>query len=242
MNELSLLPDTNPEFPATANALSEPEGLLAVGGNLSPDTLLKAYSRGIFPWYSEGEPILWWSPSPRMILDPCCFHVGRTLRKLSRSHKFTITVDRAFSDVISQCAQIKREGQNGTWITEDMAAAYCTLQSIGFAHSVEAWLDGKLVGGLYGVNIGRAFFGESMFSLVSGASKIAFASLCQQLKQWNFPLIDCQIHTPYLESFGAKMVDRQAFEDQLRYAIALPNQNNWIERWSLGASGFDGSK
>jgi len=165
------------------------------------------------------QPILWWSPSPRMILHPQDAHFSRSLRKLSRKKLFTISVNQAFNNVIDHCAQVERPDQDGTWITEDIREAYITLHDKGYAHSIEAWQNGKLVGGLYGIALGRAFFGESMFSLVSGASKVAFATLVEQLKMWQFSLIDCQIHTPYLESFGATEVERPQFEEHLRLAL-----------------------
>ena len=219
MSDLIWLDEADPQFPDTNTALDDPNGLLAVGGALTVKSILKAYTKGIFPWFSENQPILWWSPSPRMILDPSDIHCSRSLRKLSRKKLFTITVDTAFEEVIDHCADIERPDQEGTWITEDMREAYVALYNKGYAHSIEAWQDSHLVGGLYGIALGGVFFGESMFSLVSGASKMAFATLAQQLKAWQFTLIDCQIHTPYLESFGAREVERSQFEERLSSAL-----------------------
>lgn len=239
---ISFLDDESPVFPPTDLALKgEHSGLLAVGGNLEPKTLVKAYSRGIFPWYSPGEPILWWSPSPRTCLSPNEAHFSRSLRKLARKRPFSITTDKAFSDVIELCSEVERPGQEGTWISPEMKLAYSNLHELGIAHSIEAWSDGQLVGGLYGVALGRAFFGESMFSLQTGASKLAFASLCTQLQLWEYSLIDCQVHTPLLASFGAIEVEREEFENRLASALDSMQTFNWVEQWSLGEAGFDGS-
>ncbi len=241
MSELCFLDEVNPQFPDTANSLDEPNGLLAVGGNLSTGTLINAYSRGIFPWYSEDQPILWWSPCPRTVLLPEQLHIGRSVRKLARKRPFEITVDTAFDRVIKACADTDRNDQDGTWITKEVIDAYCLLFQQGHAHSVEAWQNGYLVGGLYGISIGSAFFGESMFSLKSGASKIAFVSLVQQLCAWEFKLIDCQVHTHYLESFGSRQLARTEFEHLLASAIYEDQNSDWQYRWSLGDWGFDGS-
>jgi leucyl/phenylalanyl-tRNA--protein transferase len=195
------------------------EGLLAVGGDLSVERLLLAYRSGIFPWYSKGEPILWWSPDPRLVLYPEELRVSRSLRRIIKKKIFHVTFDQAFEEVIQACADVKRSYGDGTWITDEMKAAYCELHRRGHAHSVEAWQDDKLVGGLYGVSIGRAFFGESMFSLVSNASKVAFAIFVQKLQQLDFKLIDCQVRTDHLIRFGAREVPRKLFLEQLGKAI-----------------------
>lgn len=242
MTHITYLDEQFPVFPSTAYALTEEaNGLLAVGGNLDSNTLISAYSKGIFPWYSPDDPLLWWSPSPRMTLSPQNVHYPRSLKKLARKSPFHITIDRAFSDVIGHCATTERHDQPGTWISSDMIAAYERLHTLGYAHSVEAWSENTLVGGLYGVTIGRAFFGESMFSLKSGASKIAFASLCEQLKHWQFQLIDCQIHSPLLASFGAEEITRKAFETKLAQATRFDTKTDWISHWTLSENGFDGS-
>ncbi|PCK10166.1 MAG: leucyl/phenylalanyl-tRNA--protein transferase [Alteromonadaceae bacterium] len=219
MDALVWLDEQHLEFPDTSQALCDPDGLLAVGGDLSPERLLQAYSRGIFPWFSDDQPILWWSPDPRTVLVPAELHVGRSVRKLLNKKPFKITMDHAFHQVIRQCASISRNGENGTWITDDMLEAYLDLHHAGFAHSVEAWQGDQLVGGLYGIALGKAFFGESMFSSASGASKIAFVHLVKQLQRWQFELIDCQMKTEYLMSFGAKEVSREQFESKLKLAI-----------------------
>ncbi len=190
---------------------SDPSGLLAVGGDLSPERLLLAYSAGIFPWYSEGQPILWHSPDPRAVLAPDKLHVPRSLAKTLRRDRFEVRLDSAFDAVIQACADVPRPEADGTWITADMMRAYGELHRLGFAHSAEAWEDGRLVGGLYGVSLGSAFFGESMFSLRPDASKAAFVVLVRQLARWGFELIDCQMHTAHLERFGAVLWPRQRF-------------------------------
>lgn len=208
--------------------LATNEGLLAIGGDLSPDRLLLAYHNGIFPWFSEGEPILWWSPDPRLVLFPDEFKPSKSLRKIIRRQIFDITLDQAFPEVIRECAQVRIEHQEGTWIVSDMIDAYCQLHESGFAHSVEAWQAGKLVGGLYGVSLGRCFFGESMFSRVSNASKVAFAGLVDYLKAHAFDLIDCQVTTQHLISLGATEIPRQRFLDLLSLALQKPTlQGSW---------------
>ena len=191
--------------------LATKEGLLAVGGDLSPERLLAAYRCGIFPWFSEGEPILWWSPDPRLVLFPNEFKVSRSLRKVLKQSRFDITFDQAFRRVITACSQIRREQQEATWIVTDMIDAYCRLHESGFAHSVEAWQAGRLVGGLYGISLGRCFFGESMFSRISDASKAAFAELVNFLKSHAFQMIDCQVTTKHLISLGAREIPRDRF-------------------------------
>lgn len=195
------------------------EGLLAVGGDLSVERLLLAYRSGIFPWYSQGEPILWWSPDPRLVLYPNELRISKSLGKVIKRNIFQITFDQAFDAVIEACAGVKRSYGEGTWITDEMKAAYCELHRQGHAHSVEAWQDGQLVGGLYGVSIGRAFFGESMFSRVSNASKVAFAAFVENLQHLNFKLIDCQVKTDHLIRFGAREVPRKLFLGQLLAAV-----------------------
>lgn len=194
--------------------LSEPDGLLAVGGDLSTERLLLAYRSGIFPWY-EGDHILWWCPDPRFVLFPGELIISKSMRQVINKHTFTFTINKAFDEVISNCKRISRKDQDSTWITDDVKAAYIELHRKGHAHSGEAWLDGKLVGGLYGVRLGRIFFGESMFSKVSNASKFAFISYVHHLQQENVNLIDCQVYTEHLESFGARMIARKMFIDLL---------------------------
>ena len=195
------------------------EGLLAVGGDLGSERLLVAYRNGIFPWYSEGEPILWWSPDPRLVLYPEELRVSRSLRKVIKRDLFEITVDQRFHDVIRACAEAKRSYGEGTWITDEMKSAYCGLHRQGYAHSVEAWQGERLVGGLYGIAIGRVFFGESMFSRVSNASKVAFVALVENLKRLRFKLIDCQVRTDHLMRFGAREIPRKTFLEQLEKAV-----------------------
>ena len=204
-------------FPDVDYAMIQPNGLLAVGGDLSPARLLHAYQRGIFPWFSEGQPILWWAPDPRAVLLPSRFRISRSLRKTLRRQKFRVTFDRAFPEVIRACAA-PRSRQNDTWITGDMIHAYCDLNRRGFAHSVECWEDGALAGGLYGVAIGRVFFGESMFSRSSDASKVALAKLCES----GYELIDCQLPSDHLKRLGATDLPRREFMALLRRYRAAP--------------------
>lgn len=212
-----------------SDALVEPNGLLAVGGDLRPERLLTAYANGIFPWYEEGQPILWWSPDPRMCLRPEQVIIARSLRKLIRKQQFQVTMDRAFMDVIRLCAQT-RAIDPGTWISPDMQAAYCELHRLGYAHSIEVWHEDILVGGLYGVALGRLFFGESMFSLQSNTSKIAFVFLCRQLQQWNFRLIDCQMPTEHLSTLGAAEMPRAQF---LTLLHSYYDKEARVGEWSL---------
>ena len=198
---------------------SDPSGLLALGGDLSPERLLLAYSEGIFPWYSEGQPILWHSPDPRCVLVPAELRVSRSLAKTLRRGRFEVRLDTAFDDVIRACAESPRPEQDGTWITPEMQQAYCTLHRLGLAHSAEAWEEGRLVGGLYGVSLGSAFFGESMFTLKSDASKAAFAVLVRQLERWGFELVDCQLHTDHLARFGARPWPRARFLETLQRCL-----------------------
>jgi len=209
------------EFPPTSAALDDPNGLLAVGGDLSPDRLLAAYRRGIFPWYSEPQPILWWSPDPRSILLPGELHVSRSLRRTLRAGGFRLSVDRAFRSVMLECAQLRGDGR-GTWIDDHMIAAYARLHERGFAHCVEVWdSHDRLVGGLYGVAIGRAFFGESMFSRQRDASKVALVALVHILRRGGFQLIDCQMETDHLNSLGARSVPRLDFERRLAQTVDI---------------------
>jgi len=207
--------------------LSTPEGLLAVGGDLRPERLLEAYRHGIFPWYSDEQPILWWSPDPRTVLFPENLHVSRSLKKSLRSGQFSVTLDRCFRDVIRQCAGPRPQyPDGGTWITTEMLEAYTRLHKQGYAHSVETWMDGQLVGGLYGVALGRAFFAESMFTHVSDASKVALVSLVRQLHAWGFRIIDCQQSSPHVLAFGAENIPRHEFLDHLTAALKLPGRRD----------------
>jgi leucyl/phenylalanyl-tRNA--protein transferase len=204
-------------FPAPEEA--DPSGLLAVGGDLSSERLLEAYRLGIFPWFSGDEPILWWSPDPRLVLELNDFKVSRSLRKTLKKNVFRVTFDRAFSEVMRACASVPRDGQRGTWITKDMQKAYLELHKLGYAHSVETWVSDELVGGLYGVSLGRAFFGESMFHRRDDASKVALAALVERLKSWHFDFIDAQMTTAHLLSLGAKELPRRIFLRRLRAAL-----------------------
>ncbi len=208
-------------FPPVECALTDPNGLLAAGGDLSPARLLEAYQRGIFPWFGDDDPVLWWSPDPRMVLYAEELRVSRSLRRVLRSGGFRVTVDTAFPAVMAGCAE-PRPGQDGTWITPAMTAAYRRLATLGFAHSVETWLGDSLVGGLYGVAVGRMFFGESMFARVTDASKVAFVHLVRQLERWDMPLIDCQMSTAHLASLGARESPRAEFISQLRRLVSRP--------------------
>ena len=210
-------------FPAPHRALSEPDGLLAAGGSLRPRRLLRAYRQGIFPWYSPGQPILWWSPNPRLVLFPEGVNISRSLRKTLRNGPFTVTADAAFDAVIDACAA-PRAPDSGTWITSDMRQAYCRLHRLGHAHSIETWRRSELVGGLYGVAVGRVFYGESMFSQVSNASKVALAALATQLRRWNFALIDCQVRTDHLLRLGAVDIPRETFLQLLERYCPLPGR------------------
>lgn len=197
-------------FPDAQKALKEPDGLLAIGGCLTPQRIINAYRHGIFPWYNPGEPILWWSPNPRLVLFPERLQISRSLNKTIRKNIFYITFDQAFADVINACSA-PRQQESGTWITSEMNQAYNQLHQQGVAHSVEAWHNDKLVGGLYGLAIGRVFFGESMFHTQTDASKVAFAHLVRHLTAWNYPLIDCQVHSNHLVSLGAEEIDRAEY-------------------------------
>ncbi len=208
-------------FPPVTHALREPNGLLAAGADLSVARLTDAYRRGIFPWYGAGQPLLWWSPNPRMVLFPPELKLSRSLRKRLRRRDYVIRCDSAFDTAVRACAA-PRAGQSGTWITEEMIAAYGALHCHGLAHSVETWIDGELVGGLYGVALGRMFYGESMFARATDASKIALAHLVKQLARWNFGMIDCQMQTAHLASFGAREIPRAEFTRNLRELVNYP--------------------
>ena len=209
--------------------MRRPSGLLAAGADLSPERLVRAYRLGIFPWFSEGEPILWWSPDPRTVLFPHELKLSRSLRKTLRKSLYQVRADTAFEQVMEGCSQ-PRPNQAGTWITENMKQAYCTLHALGVAHSVETWHDGQLVGGLYGIALGRMFYGESMFSRMSDASKTALAALVHQLDAWGFGLIDCQMHTPLLASFGAREIPRSEFT---RHVAELVNYADVPGPWDF---------
>ncbi|HID00559.1 MAG TPA: leucyl/phenylalanyl-tRNA--protein transferase [Piscirickettsiaceae bacterium] len=227
---LPFLPEQPIRFPPTHQALSEPNGLLAAGGALTPEWVLAAYRRGIFPWYSPGEPILWWSPDPRCVLPVDQVHISRSLRKTMKKPHWSVRFDTAFAQVIRLCAQTPRRGQDGTWIDQAMVEAYSALHQMGYAHSVEVFWHDELVGGLYGVQIGRMFFGESMFSLRPDASKIALVHLCHQLQQWGFEFIDCQVETAHLRRMGAVLLSRHEFEHALQRLLHVPfAQQKWTD-------------
>ncbi|MBI9066084.1 MAG: leucyl/phenylalanyl-tRNA--protein transferase [Salinivirgaceae bacterium] len=210
------LPD-EPYFPDPNEATED--GLLAIGGDLSPQRLVVAYASGIFPWFNEHDPIMWWSPDPRMVLFPERLKVSKSLKQTIRKEKFELRIDTAFTEVILNCKTVSRKDEEGTWITDEMIAAYKNLYKLGLAHSFETWLDNELVGGLYGISLGNAFFGESMFSKVSDASKVAFYYLSQYCIKHNFSFIDCQITNPHLQSLGAEEIPRVAFLGLLEDAL-----------------------
>jgi leucyl/phenylalanyl-tRNA--protein transferase len=213
-------------FPPVSRASSE--GIVAIGGDLSEQRLLLAYQSGIFPWFSEGEPIIWWSPDPRFVLYPSQIKVSKSMQQLFRKQVFEVTFDKDFEQVILNCKEIKRKGQRGTWITDEMVEAYCRLHRKGFAHSVEVWQEHTLVGGLYGLSLGNCFFGESMFTKVSNASKYGFITLTKRLEQKGFSFIDCQVHTEHLESLGATFISRKNFLHQLQEALKQTTlQGDW---------------
>ncbi|MFD1216645.1 leucyl/phenylalanyl-tRNA--protein transferase [Microbulbifer celer] len=226
---LTLLDPLQVEFPDTSRALADPDGLLAVGGDLTPEWLLAAYRRGIFPWFSDDQPVLWWSPDPRCVVIPTELPVSRSLRKRIRRGTYSVTCDRAFEAVIDACAAPRADGP-GTWITDEMREAYITMHALGFAHSVEVWQDDVLVGGLYGLAIGRVFFGESMFHRATDASKVAFVHLVRQLADWGCELVDCQVSNPHLLSLGAIEISRSEFERRLAAGVEMPALDNpWPE-------------
>ncbi|MFJ1267369.1 leucyl/phenylalanyl-tRNA--protein transferase [Legionella lytica] len=226
-----MLIEPNEEFIFPDPETSDKQGLLLIGGDLSPQRILQAYSQGIFPWYGPGSPVLWWSPNPRLIVRPSAFKVSRSLQK-SLKKTFKITVDTAFSEVIRACATSSERVEN-TWIINDIIEAYTEIHAMGYAHSFEVWLDDELVGGLYGISLGRAFFGESMFHKVTDASKIALYYLCQTMKQWDFDFIDCQLPTPHLLSLGAEIISRTDFMRLLKNTLKYPNmQGVWQTTFS----------
>lgn len=214
-------------FPDPRN--SSLHGVVARGANLSPGVLLSAYEQGLFPWFSEGDPLLWWSPDPRFVLFPAELHLPRRVARRLRAGEFRLSLDTAFAEVIERCSQFPRPGQDGTWITRDMVAAYTELHERGYAHSVEAWQDGLLCGGLYGVSLGRVFFGESMFAVRPDASKAAFVAFARYLAALEFQLIDCQVYTEHLERFGAREIRREEFLTRLQRGLgAAPTlRGNW---------------
>ena len=218
-----MIPFLSPDdpFPPVDLALQVPNGLLAAGGDLTPERLLAAYREGVFPWFGDEDPILWWSPDPRMVLYTNEVHVSRSLNKVINANRFRVTLDQAFRDVIKGCAGARRDHE-GTWITQAMEEAYVRLAELGHAHSVEAWQGDTLVGGLYGVTVGRMFFGESMFTRVTDASKVTLVTLARQLERWKMPLIDCQMSTPHLASLGARDVPRTDFLAEVRYLVQQP--------------------
>lgn len=226
-------PGAAPTFPPVALALSEPNGLLAVGGDLTTERLLAGYRHGVFPWYSDGEPILWWSPDPRAVLFPDRLRVSRSLRKTLKRRAFQVTMDRAFDAVIAACAA-PRPGAMGTWITAEMTDAYVRLHRIGYAHSVECWQHGELVGGLYGVSIGAVFSGESMFSRRPDASKVALVALARHLRRWGYRVIDCQLYSEHLGRLGAENIPRSRFLEYLGQSADLPGKpGSWATQESF---------
>jgi len=230
--------DAGDPFPPPARALAEPNGLLAAGADLSVERLIAAYRRGIFPWYSAGQPILWWSPDPRMVLMPREVRLARSLRKRLRRRDYEVRADSAFEAVMRGCAR-PRAGQDGTWITGDMIAAYGALNRRGIAHSVETWIDGELAGGLYGVALGRMFFGESMFTRVTDASKIALAHLTRQIERWGFGMIDCQMATSHLAAFGAREIPRERFMARLAELVECAAPVATVGQWRFDDDLFD---
>ncbi|MDY0039712.1 MAG: leucyl/phenylalanyl-tRNA--protein transferase [Desulforhabdus sp.] len=210
---------------------AEPDGLLAIGGDLSPERLLLAYRQGIFPWYSEHTPILWWSPDPRLVLFPQELKIAKSLQRVIKKNIFRVTIDKAFRNVILQCAEVRRKQGEGTWLVPEMIDAYCLLHRLGYAHSVESWYQGELVGGLYGVALGRVFFGESMFAARTDASKVALVYLVNLLRQWQFKLIDCQVTTHHLMTLGAREIPR---EDFLEHLTAFTRNPAKLEVWISG--------
>jgi len=232
MLQLPWLKPNSTLFPPTDSALDEPNGLLAVGGDLSEERLLSAYRQGIFPWFSDGEPILWWTPSPRMVLFPEKLHISRSLRKTLRQRGFQITINRCFPEVIQACAEprskVDKEEERGTWITNDIKGAYIHLHQNGYAHSFEVWREQQLVGGLYGVAIGQIFFGESMFSRTTNGSKIAFVYMAQLLKKWHYELIDCQVYSDHLSTLGVKEIEKSKFETIIKESVGKETLlSNW---------------
>lgn len=227
--------DSHTLFPPIDAALAEPNGLLAAGGNLTPERLVDAYRHGIFPWYSDDQPLLWWSPDPRMVLFPAELRLTHSLKKRLRRRDYEIRADTCFEQVMRACAE-PRPGQQGTWITDDMVDAYCALHTRGLAHSVETWIDGELAGGLYGIALGHMFYGESMFTRVTDASKLAFAHLVRQIGRWGFGMTDCQMKTSHLAAFGAREIPRSEFMRKLRELVNYPGQDG---TWRLDDDLFE---
>ena len=217
------------EFPDTKNALQDPNGLLAAGGDLTPARLIRAYQSGIFPWYSENDPILWWSPNPRTIIYPNEFHISRSLKRLLKQQRYHVSSNQCFLDVIQHCAN-SRKGETDTWLQPEMIEAYQQLHNLGHAHSVEIWKDKTLVGGIYGVELGKLFFGESMFSLQPNTSKVAMSYLTSFLAHWKYELLDCQVYSEHLVSLGAKEIDRAQFQNHLKGCYHT-YKSSWSERW-----------
>lgn len=217
----------NQPFPPVALAMRDPNGLLAMGGDLSVTRLLRAYAQGIFPWYNPDEPILWWCPDPRCVMRPEDFHTSRSLQRRLNKGDFALTMNRAFREVLEGCAAPRAQAR-GTWLSTDMKQAYCALHALGHAQSIEIWRHGQLVGGLYGVSMGRVFFGESMFSRMDDASKIVLYFLCKQLQTWNYELLDCQVSSPHVLRLGAREMLRETFVQTLRQALAMPGvEGRW---------------
>ena len=225
-----LLDDTY-HFPPAEGAEN---GIVAIGGDLSQERLLNAYKRGIFPWYSEGEPIIWWCPDPRFVLFPDDLHISKSMHRVLNSNMFSVTLDTNFPLVIRQCAEVSRKDEDGTWITEEMIAAYCRLHESGYAHSVEVWKNNMMVGGIYGVSLGKLFFAESMFHTETNASKLAFIRLTQLLRQKEFMLLDAQVYTKHVESLGAKEISRKEFMLLLQKGLQY---ESWTGRWKFEANG-----
>ena len=226
-----LLPEQKDLFPPPQE--SEPDGLIAYGGDLSPERLLNAYSLGFFPWYGEGQPIMWWHPPERFVLFPERLHVSKSMRPYFNQNKFRVSYNQSFKLVIEACAEVSRKGQDGTWITEEMMKAYTHLHDLGFAHSVEVWQEGALVGGLYGLVIGKVFFGESMFSKVSNASKFGFISLVRKLQEQDFLMIDCQQETKHLASLGAELISKGDFISHLEKNMASVQRGEYRVKGNL---------
>ncbi|REG86756.1 leucyl/phenylalanyl-tRNA--protein transferase [Marinomonas pollencensis] len=224
--ELILLTERIDETPDPSKALDDPEGLSAVGGDLSPERLIHLYSKGFFPWYSDPDPILWWHPKERCVLQPQHFHESRSLRKASKKENWSFTLNQEFQSVMSHCAALREK--EGTWISDDIKQAYQSLHALGYAHSIEARIDGELVGGFYGVAMGKVFFGESMFSLCPNASKLALNQFCKFAQEYEIELIDCQVESDHLLSLGAQLMPRDDFSAALARLITTPNKNQFL--------------
>ncbi len=232
-----LSPDPHAAFPPASSALQDPDGLLAIGGDLSPARLLNAYRHGIFPWYSQGQPLMWWTPDPRMVFRTDAVHLPARFRRSLRASLWQVRADTAFAEVVAACALSPRPGQDGTWITPDMHAAYLELHRLGHAHSIEVFAGEGLVGGIYGVAVGRMFFGESMFSGASGGSKVALAALAHRLRGWGWPLIDAQVENPHLITLGAMSWPRVEFLAWVRELTVLPEiTGHWTEHFGVLAA------